>query len=182
MLRAMVIGPYKRRGLPHSGDIRKGSPDTTHRNEMASLWEQLGSGDKRAAVVDDAVKVLDQEVADKSGLTGIAIKGAYKVVQGVRPGFVRHMVDALLDDFLNSLDPIYQEALLKGRPPGAYLNENQSRVADALLAVTDRKAEKAESATLKSAYSKLRSMAKKQVEAATPRLSQLLDRHAAKVL
>lgn len=147
---------------------------------MASLWEQLGSGDKRAAVIDDAVGVLDQEVADKSGLTGIAIKGAYKVVQGMRPGFVRHMVDALLDDFLNALDPMYQEALQKGRPPGAFLTENPGRVADALLAVTDRKAEKADSPTLKSAYNKLRSMAKKQVEAAVPRLAQLLDRHAVK--
>jgi len=147
---------------------------------MASLLEQLGSGEKREAVVGDAVKVLDQEVDDKGGLTGIAIKGAYKIVQGVRPGFVRHLVDALLNDFLTALDPIYQESVQKGRSPGAYVQEQSARVADALLAVTDRKAERADSAALKSAYNKLRTIAKKQVEAATPRLAQLLDRHAAK--
>ncbi len=147
---------------------------------MASLSEQLGSGDKRDAVIDDAVQVLDQEVSDKGGLTGIAIKGAYKIVQGVRPGFVRQVVGSLLDDFLNAIDPIYQEALQKGRPPAAYLQENSSRTADALLAVTDRKAERAESATLRGGYNKLRSIAKKQVEAAMPRVAQLLDRHAAK--
>jgi hypothetical protein len=125
------------------------------------------------------VKVLDEEVSDKSGLTGLAIKGAYKLVQGVRPGFIRHVVDALLDEFLSALDPIYQEAASKKRPAGAYLLENQGRVADALLRVTDQKAERADSPTIKAAYSKLRPMAKKHVEAAAPRLSKLLERHAA---
>ena len=146
---------------------------------MASLSEQLGQGDKRNAVVDDAIKVLDDEVADKSGLTGLAIKGAYKVVQGIRPGFVRNVVDGLLDDFLSALDPVYQEAAEKKRPAGAYLLENSGRVADALLRVTDQKSERAQSATIKGAYSKLRPMAKKQVEAAAPRLAKLLEKHAA---
>jgi hypothetical protein len=146
---------------------------------MASLKEQLSSGDKRRAVVDDAHKVLDDEVADKGGLTGIAVKGAYKLVQGIRPGFVRHVIDSLLDEFLDALDPIYQEAATKKRPAGAYLVENKDRVANALLAVTDQKAKRSDSGVIKGAYDKLRSMAQKQVEAAAPRLSSLIDRHAA---
>ncbi|HYQ17419.1 MAG TPA: hypothetical protein VEQ58_16715, partial [Polyangiaceae bacterium] len=77
---------------------------------MSSLKEQLGSGEKRQQVIDDAIKVLDAEVADKGGLTGMAVKGGYKVVQGVRPGFVKDVVTNLLDDFLDSMDPLYQEA------------------------------------------------------------------------
>lgn len=146
---------------------------------MASLKEQFASPDRKAALVDDAVKVLDQEVADKSGLTGIAIKGAYKLVQGVRPGFIRHVVDALLDDFIGALEPVYAEAAEKKRPAGDYLLEQRDRVSDALLAVTDKRAERAQSASIKSAYSKLRPMAKKQVDAAAPRLAQLVERHAA---
>jgi hypothetical protein len=145
---------------------------------MATLPEQF-VGDKRSALVDDAVKVLDQEVADKSGLTGIAIKGAYKLVQGIRPGFVRQVVDALLDDFLVALEPIYREAADKKVPAGNHLLAQRDRVADALLSVTDKRAQTAQSATIKSAYGKLRPMAKKQVETAGPRLSQLIDRHAA---
>ena len=72
---------------------------------MPSLREIAAQGDKRQTVVDEACKVLDLEVADKSGLTGLAIKGAYKVVQGVKPGFVREVVNHLLDDFLDALDP-----------------------------------------------------------------------------
>ncbi len=146
---------------------------------MSSLKEQLGSGEKRSQVVDDAVKVLDAEVADKSGLTGLAIKGGYKVVQGVRPGFVRDVVSNLLDDFLDAMNPLYQEAQQKGRPAGPYLLENKGRVAEALLGVTDRKAQRADG-VLKKAYEKLRPLAKGQVEAAAPRLAELLEKHADK--
>jgi hypothetical protein len=146
---------------------------------MQPLREQLGTGDKRRKVIDDACNVLEQEVADKSGLTGIAIKTAYKVVKGIRPGFVPEVVDGLLDEFLDAVEPLYQEAVANQRPPGSGVRENPSRVADALLAVTDRKAEKAKSQVVKSAYEKLRGSAKKQVEAACPRLAGLLERHAA---
>jgi len=145
---------------------------------MASLKEQLSGGETRGKVITDACGVLDQEVADKGGLTGIAIKGAYKIVQGVKPGFIREAVDGLLDDFLTALDPIYQEAAQKKRPIGAFLRENASRVADALLAITDSRATRA-SGVVRGAYDKLRPMAKKQVEAAAPRLGDLLGRHAA---
>jgi hypothetical protein len=147
---------------------------------MPSLKEQLGSGEKRSQVIEDAMKVLDQEVADKGGLTGLAVKGGYKVVQGIRPGFVKDVVSGLLDDFLDSMDPLYQQAKQKGRPAGAYLLENKAQVAEALLGVTDRKAERADNAVLKGAYKKLRPMAKGQVEAAAPRLAQLLEKHAEK--
>jgi hypothetical protein len=145
---------------------------------MPSLKEQLGNGEKRREVIDDACRVLDLEVADKGGLSGMAIKAAYKLVQGIKPGFVRQVVDHLLDDFLEALDPTYQEALTRGQKPGVHLKANADRVADALLAVTDRRAQKADNATIKKAYEKLRPTAKKHVESAAPRLAELVDRHA----
>jgi hypothetical protein len=145
---------------------------------MATLREQLGSGDKRNAVIDDALKVLDQEVDDRSGITGLAIKGAYKVVKGIKPGFLREVVDAMLDDFLEALNPVYQEAVEKKKPAGQHLIDNQGRVADALLAVTDRRAQQAQRQVVRSAYDKLRPMAKKQVEQAAPRMAKLLEKHA----
>lgn len=144
---------------------------------MPTLTDILGSGAKRSAVVDDALRVLDEEVKDKGGLGGIAIKAAYGVVKGISPGFVREVVDNLLDDFLKCLDPLYQEAVAKGVRPGMHLQANSSRVADTLLAVTDGRAARAQRAVIKSTYEKLRPSAKKQVEAAVPRLAALLDRH-----
>jgi len=131
-------------------------------------------------VIDDACKVLDQEVADKGGLSGVVIKTSYKIVQGVKPGFVREAVDGLLDDFLDALDPIYQEAATKKVGAGRFLRDNSSRAADALLAITDARAGRAKSQVVRGAYDKLRPTAKKQVEAAAPRLGDLLERHADK--
>ncbi len=145
---------------------------------MPSLKSIVDNPDKRREVVADACDVLDQEVGDKGGLSGIAVKGAYKIVKSVRPGFVREVVEHLLDEFLDALDPLYQEAVTQGRPPGAYLRENSGRVADALLSVTDAKARNAERAAIKKTYEKLRPSAKNHVEAAAPRLGAMLERHA----
>ena len=139
----------------------------------------MGTGDKRNAVIADACLVLDAEVADKGGLSGIAIKGAYKIVQGIRPGFIKEAVSHLLDEFLDAVDPIYQEAAAKKLPVGAYLQQNTARVAQALLAVTDARAGRVDSQAVKKTYEKLRPMAQKQVEGAAPRLATLLQKHAA---
>ena len=146
---------------------------------MATLQDNLKDPKRRQAIVDDACQVLDQEVAAKSGITGLAVKGAYKVVKGVKPGFIRETVDHLLDDFVRALEPIYEESVQKGEPAGRYLESNRSRMADALLAITDGRAERAKNLSVKKLYGKLRPTAKKHVEAAAPRLGRLLERHAA---
>lgn len=144
---------------------------------MSTLRELLGGAQKRGAVVDDALKVLDAEVDSKSGLGGIAIKTAYKVVRGISPDFLRRTVDHLLDDFLNALDPIYQEAVQRGVDARQHLVSNPARVADQLLAITDARAARAENQMVKKTYEKLRDGAKKHVEAAVPRLGDLFSRH-----
>lgn len=146
---------------------------------MASLYDLLGTGEKRPQVISDCCRVLDDEVADKGGLSGVAIKGAYNLLKSVKPGFVRDVVDGLLDDFLGALDPLYQEAVSGGVKPGAHLQKNSDRMAEALLAVTDKRAQRAERPMIKKTYEKLRPTAKKHVEAATPRLARLLDTHTA---
>jgi len=143
-----------------------------------SLLSQLSSPPKRTALVQDAAQTLEAEVSDKGGISGLAIKAAFAVVKNLRPGILGQLVDKLLDDFLVALDPFYQKALLQGRKPGAYVTEEASAVAAALLGITDQKARRASSEVLRKTYEKLRPSAQKQVEAAAPRLGQLLDRHA----
>jgi hypothetical protein len=144
---------------------------------MATLKDIVATGDKRRAVIDDACRVLDAEVESKSGLSGIAVKTAYKVVKGISPGFIRHVIDDLLDEFLGALDPIYQEALEKKLSPRAHLEANPSRAAELLLSVTDARAVRAKNALIKKTYDKLRSSAKQHVEAAVPRLGQMVSAH-----
>ena len=128
----------------------------------------------RNKVIDHSLRVLDAEVADKRGIGGIAVKTGYKVVNGIQPGFIRAVVDSLLDEFLSALDPIYQEALEKNIPPRDHLVTNPSRVAEALLAITDAKATRAKNKLVKKTYDKLRSGAKEHVMAAVPRLGDML--------
>jgi hypothetical protein len=145
---------------------------------MPNLTEALTSDSKKAAVEEDCIALIDAEVADKGGLTGLAIKAGYRTVQGIKPGFVRQVVTDLLPEFARALDPLYQEAKSAGRPVKEHFNANAPRVADALLGITDEKAKRAKSGMVKGTYDKLRSTAKKNVEAAVPRLAAMIEKHA----
>jgi hypothetical protein len=145
---------------------------------MPNLTDALTAEPKKNAVVEDCLTLIDAEVQDKGGLTGLAIKAGYKAVQGIKPGFVRQVVSDLLPDFAHALEPIYQEAKTNGRGVRDHMNANTPRVADALLSITDEKAKRAKSGMVKGTYDKLRSSAKKNVEAAVPRLAAMIEKHA----
>jgi len=145
---------------------------------MPTLTEVLNSDAKKAAVVDDCCVLIDDEVRDKGGLSGFAIKAGYAAVKGIKPGFIKQVVTDLLPEFSAALDPLYQEALAQGKPVGDHLRSNAPRAADALLAITDGRAAKTNSGIVKATYEKLRPLAKKNVEAAMPRVSRMIDKHA----
>jgi hypothetical protein len=145
---------------------------------MATLAEVLTSDAKKAAVVDDCCTLIDQEVADKGGLSGLAIKAGYSAVKGIKPGFIKHVVNDLLPEFAKVLEPVYAEAKSSNQPVSAFFVSNSGRVADALLSITDGKAQRSSSGLVKGTYDKLRGTAKKNVETAVPRLGKLVERHA----
>jgi hypothetical protein len=142
------------------------------------LADVLLSPDQRSRVVDDCMTLIDQEVADKGGLTGMALKAGYKAVQGVRPNFVKNVVNDLLPDFAKGIEPVYDEAKAQSKGIADHLSANKARVADALLAITDRRAERTKFTVVKAAYDRLRGTAKQHVEAAVPRLGRLVERYA----
>ena len=84
----------------------------------------------------------------------------------------------MLPEFARALDPIYQDAKTSGRAVRDYFNANAPRVADALLGITDEKAARAKSAMVKGTYEKLRGSAKRNVEAAVPRVAAMVEKHA----
>lgn len=145
---------------------------------MPTLAESLVSETKKSVVEDDCIALIDAEVADKGGFTGLAIKAGYRTVQGIKPGFVRQVVTDLLPEFARVLDPLYQEAKTAGRGVRDHFNANAARVADALLSITDEKAQRSKSGMVKGTYEKLRGSAKKNVEAAVPRLGAMVEKHA----
>jgi hypothetical protein len=144
---------------------------------MATLKELLGGSENRSKVIHDCVEVIDAEVKDKGGLSGMAIKAGYAVVNGIKPTFTAEAVDHLLEDFAGALDPAYQAAKAGNKPIAAHFLDQKSQVADALLAITDAKAKRAKTAAVVKTYEKLRGTAKQHVEAAIPRLAKLIEKY-----
>jgi hypothetical protein len=142
-----------------------------------SLADAINDPSKKSGIIDDCCKLIDEEVADKGGLSGLAVKAGYAAVKGIKPGFIAQVVESLMPEFAKSLDPIWDEGVKTGNPTG-HLNANKARVADGLLSVTDAKSKNAKSAVVRSTYEKLRGSAKKHVEDAVPRLGKLLEKHA----
>ena len=144
---------------------------------MSTLIETLLIPGTRQKVVTDCVRLIEEEVDSKGGLSGLAIKGAFMVVKAVKPGFITESVDHMLDDFVRRLEPFSAEAQQKNEPIGPFMSARGGEVADALLAISDERAARAKNQTAKKAYEKLRPTGKKHVEAAVPRIGRLINKY-----
>ena len=152
------------KGLTHVADTLKAS---------------LLDADRRGAVVADLQNFVDQEVAGKGGLSGGVVKTGYAAVKRVRPGIIRSAIDSMLDEFVDALEPhwaAYQSQPVSGF--GAFLAGRPHEVAQSLLAVADRRAQRSSRAAVTSVYGKLRPKGEQNVIEALPRLGDLVERHA----
>jgi len=98
----------------------------------------------------------------------------------VKPGFIRAVLDGLLDDFLDALQPFHDAWSAQGPGAfGAYLVSHGEAVANALLAITDIRADRTKFKAAEKTYRKLRPTAIEQVVQSMPALGDLADRHLA---
>jgi hypothetical protein len=137
----------------------------------------LTSPHARPAVVADACLLIDREVAGASGLSGMAVRSAYRMMTGLRPGMVPSAVDRLLDPFADQLDRFYQQHLTTGEPLADILVAQRTSMAEALLSITDDRAQRTSQVTLRRAYQRVRGSARGYVEAAAPGIAGLIDAH-----
>ena len=142
-----------------------------------NLNDVLNDEAKRTSIIEDVCGLVDDEVAKQRGISGVAVKTAYKLVQGVKPGFVRNVVQHLLPDFAVALEPIREQAVAQGQPVASYFKAHTAEVAEALLAVTDGRAQSSQHGSVKGAYSKLRGSARKNVEGAVPGLGVIVEKY-----
>ena len=145
----------------------------------ATLEDILLAPQARPAVIDDCTTLIDREVHDLSGLSGGAVKLAYKTVTGVMPGHVRHVLDSLLPSLAAALDPYWADFTTSGSAEfGDYLSKRGDEVASALLAITDARAEASGRPVVIKAYRSVRGSAARHVQAALPRVGELVQKHA----
>ncbi|MBI4702792.1 MAG: hypothetical protein HY744_16860 [Deltaproteobacteria bacterium] len=145
---------------------------------MTTLAEILSLPGKRDAVIADCCALLDAELGAKTGLSGVVLRAGYGALKGIRPGAIRAAVDTFLDEWVAKLEPFWAAAQERGVDPAEHLDRERAAVAEALLSVTDGRAEKAKKGLVRSTYAKLRPSAKTHVEQAIDGLAQVLVRHA----
>ncbi|MFI6046077.1 DUF6918 family protein [Nocardia sp. NPDC051321] len=147
---------------------------------VAALSESLLDDAKRPAFLADAVEVLDAEVSDKGGASGLAVKGGYAAVKKISPSIVPDGLESLAPKLVAQLDPFWQEFTASGASGkfGDLLVAKSDQVAEALLSVTDARADASTRPALKKVYSSMRSSAKKNVIEALPRVGDLIQKHA----
>jgi hypothetical protein len=162
--------------IPDSWVVKKILIVIDKRGIEMGLSQGLNEPNKRASVVADCVKLIDEQVARKSGISGLGMKAAYGTVKGVKPGYIEGAVERLLPEVFTALEPMWSEGVQTGDPVG-YLSQNSSRSAEALLSVTDARIEKTDNGVVRGAYKKLRKSVKGDVEEAIPNLAQIIDNY-----
>jgi len=145
----------------------------------ATLQEIMLAPQTQPRVIDDALALVDQQISDKSGISGTAVKLAYKSVVSFSPGHIRYMIETLMPAMLEKLQPYWADFQVSGGGVfGDYLSKRGEEVAEALLSITDARAEGSNRPIIVKAYKSVRGGASKNVQAALPDMGALVQKYA----
>ena len=146
---------------------------------VATLQEILLNPDTKPQVTADCLTLIQQEVSAKSGVSGTAVKLAYKTVNAFASGYVHSMVETLLPDMIARLEPYWADFITSGAGDfGDYLVKRGDEVSEALLSVTDAYAATGTRPVILKAYRTVRGGAAKHVTAALPNLGAMVQKYA----
>ena len=94
------------RCLSHDARATMPEPPCPSHKETPDRWQPpcraSAAPDAQPQVIADCFTLLDQEVAEQSGVSGTAVKIAYKTMNSVMPGHIRFMVESLLPEWWRS--------------------------------------------------------------------------------
>jgi hypothetical protein len=145
----------------------------------ATLQEILLTPENQPKVMADCYTLVEQEVSDNSGIRGTALKVAYKTVSAVAPGHVRYLMEAMLPQMVDQLEPFWADYAASGASGfGDYLAKRGDEVSEAMLSITDDAAQGSGRATIVKAYKAVRGSAAKNVTAALPAVGALVEKYA----
>jgi hypothetical protein len=145
----------------------------------ATLSQMLLGPDTFPRVVADCQALVDQEISSKSGMSGAAVKLAYKGVTAFAPGYYQNALSNMLPSFTEQLEPFWADFVIAGGSSfGDYLAKNGEEVSEALLQVTDQLAGTSSKAAVVRAYKSVRGGASKHIEAALPNFGEMVQKYA----
>ena len=144
-----------------------------------TLHETLLTPDTEPSVVGDSLTLIEQEVRGKSGISGAAVKLAYKTAKTFAKGYLQSTVESLLPDLVTELEPYWADFAASGASGfGDYLVKRGDEVSEALLSVSDARAKMSERPVIIKAYGTVRGGAARHITAALPAVGVLVEKYA----
>ena len=146
---------------------------------MGKLADTLLKTETRPGLLRDCAVMVDEEVASKGGLSGLAIKAGYATVKAFKASIINEVLEGMIDDMVKNMESFWDD-YEKGGKAGAFdgfLNSRAGAVADAMLKISDDRAATTHHHNLKKVYEKLRPTGKKHTVEAMPRVGRLILKH-----
>jgi hypothetical protein len=144
-----------------------------------TLHEMLLTPDTQPSVVADCLTLIEQEVGGKSGVSGAAVKLAYRTAKTFAKGYLQSTVESLLPDLVTELEPYWADFTASGAAGfGDYLVKRGDEVSESLLSVSDARARISQRPVIIKAYGTVRGGAGKHIVAALPAVGALVEKYA----
>lgn len=143
---------------------------------MPSLKEILNTPERRPKVLVACQSLVEDELSRAKGMSGIALRTAFSVIQAIDADFIQKALDRLFDDFVTRLEPFWSQTTPETVEKD--WSSKASEVANALLGAADAKVERVQNQTIKKVYGKLRPKAASYVENAVPGLAEVVNSFA----
>ncbi len=142
----------------------------------ATLAKILLAPGTQPQVISDCLTLIDQEVAEKSGV----MKLAYKTAKAFAPNYLHNTMESVLPDVVEKLQPFWADFNESGGSDfGDYLSKRGEEVSEALLQMADHRAKLSDRPIIVKAYQSVRGSAAKHIETALPQVGALVAKYAA---
>ncbi len=125
--------------------------------------------------VADCKALVAAEIKKK----GMTLRTVFNVVRKVKPDIIERTVRELMPQFVREIEPCYAD--YRAGDAGdfrAYLVAHDTRVADAMLKVADRRAEVIHNQTIHAAYMRVRGRAQREIIQAMPGIAATIGKYA----
>jgi hypothetical protein len=145
----------------------------------ATLQEMLLAPQIQPQVVADCEALVDHELRAMSGISGTAVKLAYKTVRTFSANHIHDMIETLLPRMTEVLQPYWADFdAAGGESFGDYLAKREDEVSEALLSITDERGRNSNRPVIVKAYNTVRGGAAKHVKSALPQVGALVQKYA----
>lgn len=138
---------------------------------MPTLSEILLDPAHKDAIIADCAARVEAQAAGAGGIKGMSLRAVLAAIKKARPDAVPRAVARLLPEFAAALDPLYARFGASGeRDFSRYLRQHSAEAREALMAITDARADASSHAAFRSGYRKLRGILASELEAMLPDL------------